>query len=98
MSNRENGITVTVTSEGQVTIPKKYRDKFGIDTPGRIRFIETETGEVVVRSVKRPAKLRGALTSEETDQGKAATELLRDDRQQDKTATDRKHGLSKQTE
>ena len=98
MSDREDGITVPVTSKGQATIPKKFRDKLDIDTPGRVRFVETETGEIVVRPVKRPSEMRGALASEKSDQEKSATELLRDKRQQDKTATDKKHGLSEQTE
>jgi AbrB family looped-hinge helix DNA binding protein len=100
MSDAEDGTTVTVTSKGQATIPKEFRDKLRIDTPGRVRFIENEDGEVVVRPVKRPSELRGALAAETEgdEREKAATELLREERAQDKKMTDEKHGLSEPQE
>jgi len=96
MSDAEDGTTVTVTSKGQATIPKEFRDKLHIDTPGRVRFVENERGEIVVRPVKRPSELRGALASEAPDQEKSATELLREERQRDKETTDTKHGVSEE--
>lgn len=96
MSGSEDGRTVTVTSKGQATIPKEFRDNLHIDTPGRVRFVETESGEIVVRPVKRPSELRGALESEDEDQGKSATELLREERERDKEETDEESGLSEQ--
>ncbi len=98
MSDPEDGTVVTVTSKGQATIPKEFRDKLHIDTPGRVRFIETETGEVVIRPVKPPSELRGALASEEKEQGKSATELLREERERDKEETDKTYELSDQEE
>jgi len=98
MSDSEDGTTVTVTSKGQATIPKEFRDKLHIDTPGRVRFVENEQGEVVIRPVKRPSELRGALSSEDEEDEKAATKLLREEREQDKKKTDEKHGLSEQNE
>jgi AbrB family looped-hinge helix DNA binding protein len=102
MSEPEDGTTVTVTSKGQATIPKEFRDKLQIDTPGRVRFVENENGEIVVRPVKRPSELRGALASEdeadmETPE-KPATELLREQRERDKQRTDEKHELTEQDE
>ncbi|QGX94826.1 AbrB/MazE/SpoVT family DNA-binding domain-containing protein [Haloplanus rallus] len=95
MSESEDGTTVTVTSKGQATIPKEFRDKLHIDTPGRVRFVENEQGEIVVRPVKRPAELRGALASEdETEQAQSAMEQLRAERERDKNQTDEKYGLS----
>ncbi|MFB6129179.1 MAG: AbrB/MazE/SpoVT family DNA-binding domain-containing protein [Halorhabdus sp.] len=90
MSDAEDGTTVTVTSKGQATIPKEFREKLHIDTPGRVRFVENDEGEVVVRPVERPSALRGALASDdETEQGEtSATELLREERARDKKATD----------
>jgi AbrB family looped-hinge helix DNA binding protein len=85
MAETEDGTTVTVTSKGQATIPKKFRDRLHIDTPGRVRFVENEHGEVVIRPVKRPSELRGALASTEEDHDKSATELLREERERDKT-------------
>lgn len=82
MGDAEDGTTVTVTSKGQATIPKQFRDKLRIDTPGRVRFVENEAGEVVIRPVKRPAEIRGALaTSEAGDDKPSATELLREERE-----------------
>lgn len=91
MSESDPGTTVTVTIKGQATIPKEFRDKLNIDTPGRVRFVENEDGEVVVRPVKRPSELRGALASE-TEADVSATELLRTERERDKRRTDEKHG------
>ena len=96
MSNREDGTTVAVTSKGQATIPKEFRDKLHIDTPGRVRFVENEQGEIVIRPVKRPSELRGELASEGAEHEKSATELLREERERDKQKTDEKHGLSEQ--
>lgn len=99
MSGTDDGTTVTVTSKGQATIPKEFREKLHIDTPGRVRFVEDENGEIVIRPVKRPSELRGALASEGEEEGeKSATELLREEREQDKKETDEEHGLSEQEE
>ena len=98
MADTENGTTVAVTSKGQATIPKEFRDRLRIDTPGRVRFVETEDGDVVVRPVKRPSELRGALTTEDRgdEQETSVTEQLRNERARDKTKTEQKHGLDKQ--
>ncbi len=94
MADAEEGTTVTVTSKGQATIPKEFRDKLHIDTPGRVRFVENERGEIVIRPVKRPSELRGALASEDEERDQSATELLREERERDKQKTDAKRGQS----
>ena len=54
--------TATVTSKGQVTIPKTVRDHLRIDTGDQIDFTLNDRGEVVVRGVTREIKsLRGLL-------------------------------------
>ncbi len=98
MSESNDGTTVTVTSKGQATIPKEFRDKLHIGTPGRVRFVENEAGEVVIRPVKRPSELRGTLASETEDDDPSATELLREEREREKKNTDDKYGLSEQDE
>ena len=99
MSNAEDGTTVTVTSKGQATIPKQYRDKLHIDTPGRVRFVENEEGDVVIQPVKRPSEIRGALAPSEADEGEqSASELLLEEREQDKRKQEKKHGLSETDE
>ncbi|MFQ3476425.1 AbrB/MazE/SpoVT family DNA-binding domain-containing protein [Halonotius sp. F2-221B] len=90
MSDAEEGTTVAVTSKGQATIPKAFREKLHIETPGRVRFVERD-GEVIIRPVKRPSELRGALADEAGET--AATEMLRDERQREKADLDARHGL-----
>jgi len=94
MSDADEGTTVAVTSKGQATIPKAYREKLRIETPGRVRFVENEAGEVVIRPVKRPSELRGALSDEEDEQ--SAAELLREEREREKSELDERHGLTDQ--
>jgi AbrB family looped-hinge helix DNA binding protein len=98
MSETEDGTTVAVTSKGQATIPKEFRDKLHIDTPGRVRFVENERGEVVIRPVKRPSEIRGALADEANDEERPATELLREERERDRQRTREKFGLADENE
>lgn len=82
MVDSHSGTTVAVTSKGQATIPKEYREKLHISTPGRVRFVENEAGDVVIRPVDRPAELRGALAA--ADEAETpATALLREERERD---------------
>jgi len=95
MNNAEDGTTVAVTRKGQATIPKEFRDKLHIDTPGRVRFVENEAGEIVIRPVKRPSEIRGALATSETERGEQmATEMLREERKRDAEKLDEKHERS----
>jgi len=95
MSDADEGTTVAVTSKGQATIPKVYREKLRIETPGRVRFVENEAGEVVIRPVKQPSELRGALAAEdEQEDDRSATELLREEREREKRELDERHGLA----
>lgn len=63
-------MTTTVTSKGQVTIPKKLRDVLGLEAGSAVNFELSATGEVTLRPagrlLKRPksrfAKLRGRAT------------------------------------
>ena len=99
MSDAEDGTTVTVTSKGQATIPKEFREKLHIDTPGRVRFVENEAGEIVIRPVKRPSEIRGALATSETEgEEQTATEMLREERERDKTKLDETHEPSETDE
>jgi AbrB family looped-hinge helix DNA binding protein len=54
----------TVTSKGQVTIPKSVRDLMQIDAGDQIDFVITERGDVFVRSISLDVRaLRGLLKS-----------------------------------
>ncbi|MFN0037945.1 MAG: AbrB/MazE/SpoVT family DNA-binding domain-containing protein [Burkholderiales bacterium] len=63
-------MTTTVTSKGQVTIPKKVRDMLGIKAGSAVEFELTPVGDVLLRHGKRKprqpvrqfARLRGAAT------------------------------------
>lgn len=59
----------TLTTKGQVTVPKKVRDFLGIGPGSKVTFELTPTGDVVLRPVAaRPvrrspfAKVRGSAT------------------------------------
>lgn len=43
-----------VSRKGRTTIPKEFREKLGIDTPGRVRFRETKNGMIVIEPVPHP--------------------------------------------
>lgn len=52
----------TLTSKGQVTIPKAIRERLDLKTGDRIDFIVNEAGEAVIRRVSRSAKqIQGML-------------------------------------
>jgi AbrB family looped-hinge helix DNA binding protein len=54
--------TATVTSKGQVTIPKAVRDALRIDTGDQVDFVLTDRGDVVVRGVSIDIReLKGLL-------------------------------------
>jgi antitoxin PrlF len=40
--------TATVTSKGQITLPKEIRDRLGLRTGDRVRFRENAEGAIVV--------------------------------------------------
>jgi len=74
---------VAVTKHGQATIPKRFREKLGIDAPGKVLFRETEDGEVVVEHVRSPNEMRGFAANSEPTTDKPATDILREKREQD---------------
>lgn len=77
---------VTVTEKGQATIPKSLREKHGISTPGRVKFVENEEGEITVRPVGSMREFRGLERS--GDDERPATEILREERERDKQRSD----------
>jgi AbrB family looped-hinge helix DNA binding protein len=85
MEDAQEGEIVSVTEEGQATIPKKLRERRGISAPGLVKFVETEEGEIVVRPIA-VSDLRGALRDPECtgEEQRSATELLHESRKQDK--------------
>ena len=54
--------TSTLTSKGQITLPKAIRDHLGVETGDEIDFVANEHGDVVVRAVTiEIADLKGLL-------------------------------------
>lgn len=74
-------VVVAVTKHGQATIPKRLRERLGIDAPGKVQFRETEEGDVVVERVPRPDEMRGfAKRCGNATSEKSATEILEEKR------------------
>jgi antitoxin PrlF len=52
----------TLTSKGQITIPKPVRDHLRLESGDRVDFLVTETGDVILRPARRSIReLRGLL-------------------------------------
>lgn len=47
-------MATTVTSKGQVTIPKEIRDLLGIEPGNAVEFRVDQTGQVVVKKIGGP--------------------------------------------
>lgn len=59
-------MTTTMTSKGQVTIPKRLRDHLGLKPGAAVEFELAGNGEVIVKSARRRPpnrfeRLRGSL-------------------------------------
>ncbi|HVR37925.1 MAG TPA: AbrB/MazE/SpoVT family DNA-binding domain-containing protein [Thermoanaerobaculia bacterium] len=54
--------TATVTSKGQITLPKSIRDRLQLDTGDQVDFVVNDRGDVVVRPITLDVtELRGLL-------------------------------------
>lgn len=88
-SNTDSGGServVSVTEKGQATIPKQLREKHGIQAPGRVKFVENDDGEIVVRPVGSMREFRGLERNDDED--RPATKLLREARDRDEQRLD----------
>ena len=79
---------VAVTKHGQATIPKRFRDRLGIDAPGKVLFREQEDGTITVERVRSPSEMRGFAARSEATTDKPATQLLREKRERDRADRD----------
>ncbi|GAB3329716.1 AbrB/MazE/SpoVT family DNA-binding domain-containing protein [Haloplanus salinarum] len=86
-NNSEKEI-VAVTKHGQATIPKRFREKLGIEAPGKVLFRETEDGDVVVEHVRSPSEMRGFAARSEAATDTPGSEILREKRDQDRNERD----------
>jgi AbrB family looped-hinge helix DNA binding protein len=87
-SNNSEKEIVAVTKHGQATIPKRFREKLGIEAPGKVLFRETEDGEVIVEQVRSPSEMRGFATRSEASTNKPASEILKEKRDRDRKERD----------
>ena len=53
--------TATLTTKGQVTIPKEVREHLGVDTGDRLSFVVQEDGTVIVKPITRDVRELGGL-------------------------------------
>jgi antitoxin PrlF len=53
--------TATITSKGQVTLPKTVRTKLGLEAGHRVEFIETDAGFLVKPAIRDIRSLKGIL-------------------------------------
>jgi len=86
-SNGSEKKIVAVTKHGQATIPKRFREKLGIEAPGKVLFRESEDGEIVVEQVRSPSEMRGFAARSEASTD-TASEILREKREQDREERD----------
>jgi len=57
-SNTSEGAVIHVSKKGQATIPKGLRERFGIETPGKV-FIHEEGGKIVVEPLPAVEEMQG---------------------------------------
>lgn len=57
-SNTDEGEVIRVSSKGQATIPKELRERFGIETPGKV-LVHEEGGKIVVEPLPSVEDMRG---------------------------------------
>jgi antitoxin PrlF len=54
--------TATVTSKGQITLPKTVRDRLGVDAGDKVEFVETEPGVFQLVAATRDVRhLKGVI-------------------------------------
>ena len=53
--------SATVTSKGQITLPKSVRDRLGIEAGDRLEFVESEQGFLVVAATRDIRSLKGIV-------------------------------------
>lgn len=51
----------TVTSKGQITLPKSVRQRLGIEAGDRVEFVESEHGFLVVPATRDIRSLKGLV-------------------------------------
>jgi antitoxin PrlF len=55
--------TATITSKGQVTIPKDVRTRLGVDTGDRVEFVEIQEGVFQIMAATQDVRALKGLVS-----------------------------------
>jgi AbrB family looped-hinge helix DNA binding protein len=53
--------TYSITSKGQITIPKAFREKLGLDNLGKATLMVNDRNEIVITAPKDLAEIRSLL-------------------------------------
>jgi antitoxin PrlF len=53
--------SATVTSKGQVTLPKSVRERLGVEAGDRLEFVESGEGFLVVAATRDIRSLKGII-------------------------------------
>ena len=53
--------TYSITSKGQITIPKEFRDKLGLDKLGKATLRVNDENEIIITTPKNLAEVRALL-------------------------------------
>jgi antitoxin PrlF len=67
--------TATLTTKGQVTIPKAVREHLGIDTGDRLSFDVQDDGTVIVKPITRHVRELGGLLQRRGQQPLSISEM-----------------------
>lgn len=71
-------MSTTLTTKGQVTIPKHIRDALNLTPGGAVDFALNDAGQVIVQPAK-PQKAKRAMDRFEAARGKATVKWRTDD-------------------
>lgn len=52
----------TLTSKGQITLPKSVRDRLRLQSGDRVEFVETSAGFMMLPATRDLTELKGMLT------------------------------------
>ena len=67
--------TATMTTKGQVTIPKEVREHLGVETGDRLSFVVQEDGTVIVQPITRHVRELGGLLQRPGQRPVSANEM-----------------------
>lgn len=89
-SSTDGGEIIRVSKKGQATIPKELRERFGIETPGKV-LIHEEDGKIVVEPLPSVEEMQGVHAGryEKGDVLKHLQEMKKEDKQLEREGDER---------